>query len=421
MDDQDDSSNFSVEDVDNCRPCYVLLKRLDDETIQKYCQIKDNNIDEQDDSDDSDGYQNGDIDEGDSGVYKRRIDTVDLSHLPDPQAYLNQMKKRRAAGNSDDKSTKSIFSIFTLEDFYDRNEAILSYYDQLKYAPYKCVECDEATLNMDLLIEHHLSEHQEQTTVKYRSLEVSAKEKWVRAFVNYQLAVNEGKEKPLPNNILHKYCPVCNHYDWKSEQQKLKRSNRKFSPVLDKNHINKHLRYFPFLCMLCRQDEKRYSLTIPNAKARDHLLEIHNFPQVTANHIEQHFKPIHLIPELENFLRDYVGIIQDNSATQDSNTTNNQKSKSQSSSKDNKKQKKSPTSVSSKQSSGKTPKLSSKPKPRTSAKGRGKNGEKLQLQYESYRRMREIHLDSDEDSDESRGEWPTESRTINSNAVVCIF
>lgn len=413
MDYYSESSGSSLEDIDEkCRPCFVLLKRLDPDDIQKYTQNDQNAIDGGNDDDETEE------DSGDEGygTYGKNIRVVDLSFIEDRKGYLKKLRENRALKNSTvGESAKTIFSIFTLDDFHNRADAILSYYDQLKYAPYKCVKCDEATLEITSMIEHYLTDHEDESIVRCRTLEVPAKERWVRKFVDYQIAVLEDEKESLPNNIIHKYCPVCQHYDWKNSAKNVKSSNAyRHAVLLDKNHINKHLRYFPFVCTLCRDSKKRYSVTMINAKARDHLMKRHDFKRVTEADLTRYFKPVDLIPELENFLRDYVSIIHENTQPKPSTSYENFQPK------DNRKKKKTCTSIPTKpQPNGKTGK-SSKPKSSTLPKSKGKNGQKMRQQYEKFKRMRQEVAESDGESQKS-DEGLNATEAPNTNQLVSIL
>lgn len=230
--------------------------------------------------------------------------TIDLTQCS-PDDY-----KTTAAKQSSLKLDQKLFCLFNLEEFDDRYEAVQAFYRELRYAPFRCVECDEATVELKDLVDHYIAHHPGEKLVKYKIEEIPAKERWVQKFIDYQMDCMNDDDEMLPNNIVNKYCPVCNQYDYilKSVQPK---ARLKVSSILDLNHINKHLRYNPYECALCKKRGKRYAISSVNKKAQDHLSHRHNIVNPTESHVKIHFQPSATIPELENFLRDYINIIKD--------------------------------------------------------------------------------------------------------------
>lgn len=321
------------------------------------------------------------------------------------------MKNRTVNNQTKASSTRSskkpqLFSIFTLDEFVDRHSAMTSYYKQLRYAPYKCGQCDEATIEIREMIEHFLQDHSDQKEVQYRQKLVTSRERWVQSFLDYQTRCAEGDDEPLPNDTVHKFCPVCNHYDWKNDQSKKPITDLHYAVVLDKNHINKHLKYHPFACSLCLDNGRRYSLSMINQKAKEHLEDEHLFSNLSEEEMKKIFKPSQLIPELENFLRDYVSIIQENAGGPQKSTQlpplrTTSRNTSSSSSNHRKSSRKAPVKVVPKIKPDLSPtKKVHERKPKASVAGKGKNGQKMIQQYYQAKRFR-ASIAGDESEDES--------------------
>ncbi|XP_074599929.1 uncharacterized protein LOC141854221 [Brevipalpus obovatus] len=442
MDDQCDHIDTGDYDYDTLvRLCEtkqvrVTVTRLDQETIDRWSSGRgllapDHNVDIVRDvtsQPDYDSTMDEETDEEELGD----VHTIDLSTITNPEAYLKNPTTNNQTKVSSTRSSKKsqLFSIFTLDEFVDRHTAMTSYYKQLRYAPYKCGQCDEATIEIKEMIEHFLQDHSDQKEVQYRQKLVTSRERWVQSFLDYQTACAEGDEEPLPNDTVHKFCPVCNHYDWKNDQSKKPITDLHYAVVLDKNHINKHLKYHPFACSLCLDNGRRYSLSMINRKAKEHLEDEHLYSDLTEEEMKRIFKPSQLIPELENFLRDYVSIIQENaggpqksSQTPPLRTTSRSTS---SSSNHRKSSRKAPVKVVPKIKPDISPtKKVSERKPKAPAVGKGKNGQKMIQQYYQAKRFRasvagdESEVDSDSTDVVSTIDPPQEKIEIQN--LICPF
>ena len=209
-----------------------------------------------------------------------------------------------------DSSKTLLFCLFCLEEYTNSYDAQLCYYRQLRYYPYQCYLCDEVTLEVKDMYDHFCRMHPNSDDLVFKKNSIRSREKWVYKFINYQIKCINGEEAMLPNDKVHKYCPVCNQFDYKSDGQiTVNKTRLQYPTELDKNHIHKHLRYNPFECCICLSLGKRFSLSMINKKAKNHLITVHKIINPSVQDLKNNYTNTGTIPELERYINNYVKII----------------------------------------------------------------------------------------------------------------
>ncbi|XP_053209561.1 uncharacterized protein LOC128393409 [Panonychus citri] len=308
------STNNSLDSValaNGCIPFSVILNRLSQETIDFYCK---SNLEPPESPEGND--EGDDIDADKYEEKEPQIITIDLEKFDSSIVNNNNNNNNNTTtttfGNlqSRIKLDDKIFCLFNLEEFDDQYEAVQAYYRELRYAPFRCIECDEATVELKGMVDHYLNQHPTIKKAQYWVEEIPAKEKWVHKFIKYQIACHNEEDEMFPNDTVNKFCPVCNHYDYLLRLSNPPKTSLKVTSMCDRNHINKHLKYNPWECILCRESGRRYAISSVNNKAQEHLIHKHKLPR--SDDCLSYFKKTATIPELDNFLREYINIIQEN-------------------------------------------------------------------------------------------------------------
>lgn len=163
--------------------------------------------------------------------------------------------------------------VFCSEEKVFKSEIEMSVHMSIhfSYYPIICMLCEKSFLDLSTLMYHYVKQHKEYQNNIFHYLKEDEKiEKWIQSFVSYQ------KTHPFRGNVsvtYGDYCFVC---------QKLSKNETSFRMKCDKRdtksirqHINQHLHYYPYKCLICFHGNRIVRFSALNQSAVNHMNKIH--------------------------------------------------------------------------------------------------------------------------------------------------
>ncbi|XP_015792057.1 uncharacterized protein LOC107368702 isoform X2 [Tetranychus urticae] len=178
-----------------------------------------------------------------------------------------------------------------------RAAAIEHYQAHLDYYPYKCMICLEVLTNPQNLVKHFRADHTDVKTAIFKKKLMPWVLDWIEAFLDSQMGPNKKR-----NFKIVAYCPVCESSEKKEDIIQIPPNF--VQPRKQFIHIYKHLLYEPYVCKICNQTGKKFSISDFDDRAYEHILK--NHPEAEDLLLTQVYQKLNYIKPLEGFIIHYL-------------------------------------------------------------------------------------------------------------------
>lgn len=203
----------------------------------------------------------------------------------------------KMAMNNEEDLNVDFFCIFCRElKTKDKEEARRHYQRHVDCYPLICSLCGQGQCDLFEFIKHHTTTHPDAEKLQYKSREQPHIDKWINEFLYAQSTII--REFPP-----REQCLVCEQVF--SPDQIRSARPRRYIINRKIDHFHRHLFYFPYECLKCKEEGKEFLVAYFESKAHSHIKLKH--PDV--DDLESRwflFQKTFAIPKLDEFISSYL-------------------------------------------------------------------------------------------------------------------